>query len=193
LTAITRRALDDPPGGALLWIVVALELLTFTMVFVALAVFRGRQPALFAAGQDALDARLGLALTLVLVTSGALAAGGVHALRRGRPARARRLLLAAATTGIVFVAVKAFDYRAHAAAGHVLGADDFWDAYVLATGFHLAHVLVGIALLFAAVRGLGGAPTEDHETTVAGSALFWHMCDLAWFFLFPLFYAKVVT
>jgi heme/copper-type cytochrome/quinol oxidase subunit 3 len=25
--------------------------------------------------------------------------------------------------------------------------------------------------------------------TIAAVALFWHLCDLAWFFLFPLFFA----
>ena len=193
MTATAKRALDDPPGGPLLWIIVALELLTFTMVFVVLAVFRNRQPELFSTGQDALDPHLGLTLTLVLVSSGALAASGVHAFRRERPTRARRLFFGAAATGIVFVIVKAFDYRAHAAAGHGLGTDDFWDAYILATSFHLAHVLVGIVLLVAVGRRIGRTIQQGEETAVAGSALFWHMCDAVWFFLFPLFYARIAA
>lgn len=176
----------------MLWIIVALELLTFSAIFVLLTMFRNRQPELFRAGQDALDIDLGLILTLVLVTSGALAAGGVHAFRRNQLRHARWRFLAAAATGVVFVIIKAFDYATHAAAGHRLGTNDFWDAYVLATGFHLAHVLVGVVMLILVAWRIGRTHFEDRESTVAGSALFWHMCDVAWFFLFPLFYAKVL-
>ncbi len=177
----------------MLWIIVSLELLTFSIVFVLLAVFRSRAPELFRANQECLDLDLGLALTLILVTSGALAAAGVHAFRRDQLPRSRTLFLAAAATGIVFVAIKAFDYVVHAKAGHGLGTNDFWDAYVLATGFHLAHVLVGVVLLIVVGRQIGRSPFADNETAVAGSALFWHMCDVAWFFLFPLFYGPIST
>lgn len=188
-----RRALLDPPGGLLLWIVVILELATFTIVGVVLARFRAEQPTLFAAGQAALDQTTGLSLTLLLVTSGAFAASAVHAFRAGRLDRARYRLLAAAAFGLLFVGVKVLDYVHHDAAGHGLGSGDFWDAYVLATGFHFAHVLVGLVLLLAVGLRTGRRPFQDPETAIAGSALFWHMCDLAWFFLFPIFYARVAA
>jgi len=191
VNAATKRPIDNPPGGLLVWLVVTLELLTFSVVFVLLALFRTGQPELFGAEQAALDVDAGLVLTLVLVTSGALAAGGVHAFRREQLGRARALFLTAGATGIGFVGLKLFDYVAHADAGHGLGTNDFWDAYVLATGFHLAHVLVGVGLLLVVGWKIGRAQFEDAETAVAGSALFWHMCDVAWFFLFPLFYAPL--
>jgi heme/copper-type cytochrome/quinol oxidase subunit 3 len=50
------------------------------------------------------------------------------------------------------------------------------------------HVLIGLVLLAYTARRLGRGRFEDPETAVAGSALFWHMCDVAWFFLFPLFF-----
>lgn len=184
----STRALTDPPGGVLGWIIVTLELLTFSIVFGALAVYRSSSTEEFRAGQAALDANLGLALTLVLITSGALAAIGVHAFRRGEMARTRRWFFAAAASGMAFVVLKAIDYSNHAAMGHGLGSSGFWDAYVLATGFHYAHVLVGVALLTSVAWKIGKSRFEDEETAVAGIALFWHMCDVVWFFLFPLFY-----
>jgi heme/copper-type cytochrome/quinol oxidase subunit 3 len=57
-----------------LWLIVSLELLTFAMVFLLVASQRRTAPAFFAEGQRSLDPWLGLALTLLLVTSGALAA-----------------------------------------------------------------------------------------------------------------------
>lgn len=188
--AMTPRAISDPPGGVLPWLVVALELLTFAIVLVLVAVQRHSAPAAFAEGQQALDARFGLALTLTLVTSGALAAQGVHAFRLGRLASTRKWFFAAALLGIGFLIAKLMDFSAHAAAGHRLGASDFWDAYVLATGFHALHMLIGIALLLFVVVRLGGQRFEDEETAIAGAALFWHLCDAVWFFLFPLFFAR---
>ena len=187
---MTSRTLSDPPGGVLPWLVVALELLTFAIVFVLVAMLRHSAPSSFALGQQSLDARFGLALTLTLVTSGALAAQGVHSFRAGRLTHTRVWFFAAALLGIGFLVAKVTDFASHAAAGHRLGASDFWDAYLLATGFHALHVLVGIALLLFVVVRLPGRRFDDEETAIAGAALFWHLCDAVWFFLFPLFFAR---
>lgn len=184
------RALLNPPGGVLMWIVVALELAAFGVVFVFVALLRRAEPAVFRAGQAALDPRLGLGLTVALVTSGWLAAEAVHAYRKRAFARSRRCYAGAIATGLVFVVLKLVDYVHKAQAGHGLGVNDFWDAYVLATGFHFAHVLVGLGLLASVGARVGKARFEDDETAVAGTALFWHMCDLAWFFLCPLFFVN---
>ena len=55
---------------------------------------------------------------------------------------------------------------------------------------HLVHVLIGLGMLLFVATRLGRKPFEDEETAVAGTALFWHMCDIAWLFLFPLFYVR---
>lgn len=178
-----------PPGGLLMWIVVTLELVTFSLVFVVVAAARAGDPEVFAAGQALLDPWHGLALTVALLTSGWLAAEAVHAVRGGRIPRARRYYAASVAAGLVFVVLKVVDYAAKSQAGLRL-SDDFGSVYLLSTGFHFAHVLVGLAMLTYVGARLGRARFEDEETAVAGTALFWHMCDLAWFFLFPLFYAR---
>ena len=183
-----RRTFADPPGGTLPWLIVALELATFTIVFLAIALLQRSDPTTFAAGRSALSAPTGLALTLLLLTSGALVASGVHAFRRDRPIAARRGLLAGASLGGAFVILKGLDYWHHAALDHGLGTDLFWDTYVLATGFHLIHVAVGITVLIGAARAIERLPLRDAETSIVGPALFWHMCDVVWFFLWPLFY-----
>lgn len=190
LAAPAPRALFDPPGGVLLWIIVVLELLAFTMVFGVIAYLRVEAPEAFAEGQAGLAGGTGLVLTLSLLTSGWLVAEGVHLHREGQDLRAGRFFLLSAASGGVFLVLKIVDYVHKAAEGHWLGASEFWDAYVLATGFHFAHVLVGLVLLVVVGRKLGRAPFEDAETTVAGTALFWHMCDVVWLFLFPLFYVR---
>jgi nitric oxide reductase NorE protein len=183
------RTLEDPPGGVLMWLIVTLELVTFGIAFVMMGLFRAQSPAAFAEGQSSLSTSVAAALTLVLLTSGALAAEAVHAYREGKVARARGWLWGAIASGFGFVALKVIDTRAHLAAGHRLGSSDFWDAYFLGTGFHFLHVLVGLALLVGVALKLRGREQVEVET-VAAVALFWHLCDVAWFFLLPMFFAR---
>lgn len=186
---MTTRTLENPPGGVLLWLIVALELVTFAIVFVLVALLRADQPAMFSDGQRALSVPLGLGMTLLLITSGALAAQGVHRFRERRLDDARRWLWAAGALGVGFIVIKVADFARHLDAGHRLGTSDFWDAYLLSTGFHLLHVVVGLGLVLGVAARVGRAHFEDEETAVVGSVLFWHLCDVAWFFLFPLFFA----
>ncbi|MCA9550657.1 MAG: cytochrome c oxidase subunit 3 [Myxococcales bacterium] len=188
-TLPARRGAFDPPGGALMWIIVALELTTFALAFVVLGRLRVDSAELFAAGQAHLEPRFGLLLTVVLLLSGWLVAEGVHAYRHEKLVRVRRLYLAGVALGAIFLGLKAYDYAAMARAGVGLG-DDFGAAYFLATGFHALHVLGGLGMLLWVALRVGRKPFEDAETAVAGTALFWHMCDLAWLFLFPLFYVR---
>lgn len=181
--------MEDPPGGLLMWIVVALELVAFTIIFVLVALLRASDPEVFRAGQASLDVGMGLTLTLTLVTSGWLIAEAVHAARARALVQARRFYLAGIGAGLGFVVLKVSDLAAKVQAGHGLGVDDFWDAYLLSTAFHFAHVLVGLGMLVLVALRLGKREFEDAETAIAGTALFWHMCDVAWFFLFPLFFA----
>ncbi len=183
---LARRLLTDPPGGVLMWIVVSLELVTFSIVFVMIGSLRSEQPALFASGQRLLDPAFGLALTLMLLTSGWLIAEAVHAVRAHRIGRARAYYSFGILFGVAFVAMKVFDFVGKG--GALSLGDDFGAAYLLATGFHFAHVLVGLAMLTYVALKLGRRPFDDEETAVAGTGLFWHMCDLAWLFLFPLFF-----
>lgn len=189
-TAGRPRALFDPPGGVLMWIVVILELSVFTIIFGVIAYLRRSDEVAFALGQRSLSPAHGLALTLLLMTSGWLTAEAVHRVRGGEIAQARRYYAAAVATGAIFVVVKVVDYVHKTRSGLSLGASDFWDVYFLSTGFHLLHVLVGLILLAYVGARAGRTTFEDEETTVAGTALFFHMCDLAWFFLFPLLYVR---
>jgi len=192
--ARTTRALDDPPGGILMWIVVGLELAAFGVLFLLIGWMRLEDPGAFSDGARQLDPATGLRLTLALLTSGWLVAEAVGAYRAKKLALARRFYVGAIATGLVFVGLKIHDTAAKIGAGHGLGSSDFWDAYLLGTGFHFLHVMVGLGLLISVAPrirpGSPGARFEDEETAIAGTALFWHMCDVAWFFLFPLFYVR---
>ncbi|MBS0264723.1 MAG: cytochrome c oxidase subunit 3 [Planctomycetes bacterium] len=65
----------------------------------------------------------------------------------------------------------------------------FASIYFLMTGFHAAHVIIGM-IMFAIVIVLGTANKlgAQHAVMVENFGLYWHFVDLVWIFLFPLIY-----
>lgn len=189
LAPLPRRAsIAEPPGGVLFWVVVATELLAFGVFFGFVTFVRAAEPAVFEAGRALLDPREGLALAAALLASGWFVAEAVHACREDRLRKARVFYALALAWGLVFVGLKLHGYAALGEHDVHLGASTYWDVYLLGTGFHFIHVLIGLVMLARTAFRLGKRPFEDAETAIAGTALFWHMCDVAWFFIFPLLY-----
>ena len=61
--------------------------------------------------------------------------------------------------------------------------------YFLMTGLHGIHVLAGMGVMaWLLVRTLLGHFSAEYFTPVDLGGLYWHVVDLIWIFLFPLFY-----
>lgn len=187
----TATAIEDGrlSGDLAMWFVIALEMLTFGLLFVVYSVARAQDPSTFRTGQASLNLHLGAVNTLFLLTGSWCTARGVLALRRARVNAGARWLWGAAAFGVVFLLVKGFEYRQKLHAGYDLDTDAFWMFYYLLTGFHFLHVAAAVLILavvaFLAPRRHWGA-TDTHTPETA--AVFWHMVDLLWVVLFPLVY-----
>lgn len=176
------------PGNLMMWILIFSELAVFGAAFIGFAVARVLDPAIFATGQAHLNGTAGALNTMVLVTSGYLAARGVAAGRRGAVAQARRAMMAAAAVGSVFLAVKAMEYSATLGAGLTIDTDTFFTLYFLLTGFHALHVVLGIVILLLVSRSGPETMPETLIENLETGAAFWHMVDLVWVILYPLVY-----
>jgi cytochrome c oxidase subunit 3 len=65
----------------------------------------------------------------------------------------------------------------------------FFNIYFMMTGLHGVHVLVGMIVIFwLLVRSFKGHFNAAYFTPVDLGGLYWHIVDLIWIFLFPLFY-----
>ncbi|NMM80273.1 cytochrome-c oxidase [Acidovorax sp. SRB_14] len=176
-------------GDLGVWLVILLELLTFAILFVAFAFARTRELALFNAGQDTLNRQAGAANTVLLITGSWCVACAVRAVQRSASAAGARWLLAALACGAAFVAVKLAEYAQKIDAGVDFSSNTFYLFYLMLTGFHFLHVLVGmlaLAYLWAKTRR-GAYGAHDVHALETGAA-FWHMVDLLWIVLFPLVY-----
>ncbi|WP_328804938.1 cytochrome c oxidase subunit 3 [Stappia albiluteola] len=171
--------LDGLPGNPMMWILILGELAVFGALLTGFSVARALDPSAFAASQGHLHVMLGSVNTLVLLSSGWLAAVALEQVHRG--GSGRLALVGAMASGAVFVAVKAIEYADLASAGYGLEGDRFFTLYFLITGFHALHVIMGIAVL-------GVVAIWNEACNVETGTAFWHMVDLIWLLVFPIVY-----
>jgi cytochrome c oxidase subunit 3 len=68
-------------------------------------------------------------------------------------------------------------------------ANLFFGLYFMMTGLHGLHVVVGMSILgWVLVKNLRGKFSPRYFTPVDLGALYWHLVDLVWIYLFPLLY-----
>lgn len=176
------------PGEEGVWVFIFGDLLVFATFFVTYAVSRMQELDLFRQSQAQLDRGLGLANTLLLLTSSWCVAQAVAAVRRG-DRRARTLVAAGIACGLGFVGVKIVEYSAKIRAGITLNTDPFFTFYYMFTAIHLIHVVIGLGVLtFICTRfDRAGRFAASHGLMEGGGA-FWHLVDLLWIVLFALLY-----
>ncbi len=179
--APARSPLEQLPGDLMMWVLIVSELLVFGAGLTAFLAVRIGDPDGFAAAQDHLHRAAGGVNTMILVTSGALAAVALRLRREGRRGAARSALFGAAALGLGFLAVKAMEFSDLAAAGIGTETHPFFTFYYLLTGFHAAHVAAGVPILLAVAW-------RDSPENIETGAAFWHMTDLVWVLLFSVIY-----
>jgi len=65
----------------------------------------------------------------------------------------------------------------------------FFGVYFAMTGLHAVHVIVGMGIItWLLIKASRGAFSSEYYTPVDLGGLYWHIVDLIWIFLFPLFY-----
>ncbi len=175
-----------PPGGILIWMIVLTELVTFIAGLSVYLYERRSSPDLFHASQSLLDQEVGVILTLLLLSGGYFVARSTQALDADQKEKSVRSLWMGIGMGVIFLGLKGFDYFGKFSEGLTLRYDSFFSYYWLIGGFHFLHVLTAVILLilmnFAIKRG-----SIEREDVIAG-AVFWHLCDLIWLFVYPVFY-----
>jgi cytochrome c oxidase subunit 3 len=184
-----------------MWVFLATEIMLFGALVMALSVYRIAYPATFTAASHQLDLGLGTANTAVLLTSSLMVALAVRAGQLGRRFAIVGWLLAAMALGVVFLALKGLEYFHHYQhhLAPALGfswpgpepgvAELFFYLYFFVTGLHALHLSIGIGVLaWMAWKALSGRISPAYHTPLDLAGLYWHLVDIVWIFLYPLFY-----
>jgi cytochrome c oxidase subunit III len=191
---------DAHAGGRVgIWLFISTEIILFGGLFLLYSMYRLKNPVDFHAGSLELNRVLGTLNTVILITCSLTVALGIAALERGRPKQSAWFVAATIACAFGFLIVKAFEWTAKFHHGlypnaPVLlslpkGENLFFGLYYMMTGLHGIHVLVGIGVLSVMlVRVLRGTITPGNPIYLVNSGLYWHLVDMIWIFLFPLFY-----
>lgn len=189
MEAAPAKPFQGRPWQTGLYVGMALFLVSETFLFGSLfwAYFwlGGRSPAWPPEGVD-VGRLLASVNTALLVSSSVTVWRALRAVRRGDQ---RGLVLGLAATlvlGAAFLSITGWEW----------GHENFrpWDhaygsIFFTLTGFHGAHVLIGLLLLAVLLlRALRRRFSPERHLAVEVGSLYWHFVDLVWVFVFTLFY-----
>ena len=182
-----------------MWIFIFTELILFGGLFVAYGMYRSMHPHEFHKAAGELNVVLGVINTIVLLTSSLTMVLSIVAIRLKRKAQSMLFLASTMVLGCVFLVNKFFEWRAKIHHGLYPGSEHlmtlppgerlFFGLYYGMTGLHGLHVIAGMAAIaWVLKRSLRGDFTSEYFGPVDFVGLYWHLVDVIWIFLLPLFY-----
>jgi cytochrome c oxidase subunit I+III len=130
--------------------------------------------------------KLALPNTLLLLLSSLAAWWGERGVLTRRRRQALLGLASAFLMGSGFAAVQWLEWRSKT---YGLGTSSYASLYFVTTGFHMAHVVVGLAILLALVSWtMLDYFSPRRRLVVSAGVLYWHFVDLVWLFVFATYY-----
>jgi cytochrome c oxidase subunit 3 len=195
-----HAAHQDPFAAKLgMWLFLVTEILLFGGLFIAYSYMRSRYPHEFHHAGGTLSIPIGVANTAVLLTSSLTMVLAVVAAHRGDFRRSRLLTWTTVALGGLFLVNKGFEWASKFHHGVYPGSDHlatlppgeqvFFGLYFTMTGLHALHVLAGMAILgvMAALIHKGRIDRRN-PVVLENGGLYWHLVDVVWIYLLPLFY-----
>lgn len=182
-----------------MWLFLYSEIILFGGLFVLYAAYFHKYPEFFAEGGQELDRLFGAFNTVVLLVSSFTVAASITAIQKNSKMQAIGFLSFSILCGVTFLVVKYFEWGAKIhhdiypnsetlVAGEP-GISIFFGLYYIITGLHGLHVIIGMVLLtISLVLIVFGKITPERFSMLDNSGLYWHLVDLIWIFVFPLFY-----
>ena len=190
----------DPVGGKIgMWLFLFTELLLFGTLLIAFAVYLHEYTWEFRQASGELNVPIGAGNTLILLTSSLTMALSIAALQRRQKPLAIGMLWITIAFALAFCVIKAFEWSAKFEHGLYPGAEHlaelthgenlFFGLYFTLTGLHAIHVLLGVGVILFAMRKVKRDEiTAERTLFLENTGLYWHLVDLIWIYLFPLFY-----
>mgnify|MGYP006279274771 CR=1 FL=1 len=190
---------DDEASKFGMWLFIFTEILLFGGLFVVYSMYRYIHPEAFKLAGEELDWVIGTVNTVILIISSMTIAMSITAIQKGNKKLTLQLLYITVILALVFLVNKYFEWGAKFEHGFYPSSDVlselgfgtilFFGLYFFMTGLHAFHIIVGIVFIgFIIVYVKKDKITSDNHQLLENSGLYWHLVDLIWIFLFPLFY-----
>jgi len=190
----------DYTGAKLgMWLFLFTEILLFGGMFLVYAEYRQLNTADFHDAGREMNVFIGAANTIILLTSSLTMVLSISAIKKREKVRSLVLQATTVLLGLVFLVNKYFEWSDHIHKGfypdspYLLAMSHgkilFFGLYYVMTGIHALHVIIGISIiLFMFVWTLRDRISEADYIKLENTGLFWHLVDVIWIYLFPLFY-----
>ena len=187
-----------------MWAFILTEVLTFGALFVAYTIYRAWNPDMFIGANLLLDVNKGLLNTIVLIGSSLTMALAIWAIQLKKKKLSLVMLFVTFICAAIFLGIKYLEYEHKFYLGqlpgeyysymgpeiaHMNNPHIFFSIYFIMTGLHGLHVAIGMGLIaWLMVLTARDKLHSAYYTPMELVGIFWHLVDIIWIFLFPLFY-----
>lgn len=190
---------DDEASKLGMWLFIFTELLLFGGLFLVYSIYRAAYPTSFYESSLELSVTIGAVNTIALLFSSMTIAMALTAMQKNNKKLALQMIAVTLLMAFVFLVNKYFEWGhkiEHGLypgsplmplldRGHLL----YFSLYFFMTGLHALHIIIGMVLLFICLfKVRKGTIHHQKYVLLENGALYWHLVDLIWIFLFPLMY-----
>ena len=190
---------DDIGARMGMWLFLFTELILFGGMFILYSVYRYKYPDAFHLAAKELNTIVGTFNTAILLTSSLTMALSITAIQRKQKSLSIFFQFITIVLALGFMVNKYFEWTAKFHHGIYPGSETllakpageivFFGLYYVMTGLHGLHVIIGMVLIAVMMRFTSnGVIKSDSYVKLESAGLYWHLVDIIWIFLFPLFY-----
>lgn len=190
---------DDIGARMGMWLFLFTELLLFGGLFILYSVYRYQYHDAFHLAAKELNTIVGTFNTAILLTSSLTMALSIAAIERNKISLSIFFQILTLILAAGFLVNKYFEWSIKFHHGIYPGSETllskptgdiiFFGLYYVMTGLHGLHVIIGMVIISVMMRFTQkGIITHDNYVKLESAGLYWHLVDIIWIFLFPLFY-----
>ncbi|MEX2391952.1 MAG: cytochrome c oxidase subunit 3 [Dehalococcoidia bacterium] len=171
-----------------MWLFLASDCLFFGSFIAAYLLYRDRS-LVGPYPEDLFDIPFTSVSAFVLLMSSVSMVLALAAIQRGNVRHMQIWLFTTAILGALFIAGQVYEFTEFHHEGLSLSTNLFGTTFFVLTGFHGAHVTIGILILLSLfVVSLRGGIQQKDSQTIELAGLYWHFVDIVWIVIFTLIY-----
>jgi len=184
---VTATGLDNRKLA--MWTFLGSECLFFGALISTFLLYRKNVPEGGVTPSEIYDIPFTSVSSFVLLMSSLTMVLALAAIQRGDHRQLRIWLVCTAALGMVFISGQVFEFTEFIEHGFTIRSSVAGSAFFVLTGFHGAHVTIGILMLMTlAMLSSTGRLTQEHTMRVEMIGLYWHFVDIVWIVIFTLVY-----
>jgi len=182
----TSTGLDN--RKLLMWLFLASDCLFFGSFIAAYLLYRDRS-LVGPYPEDLFDIPFTSVSAFILLMSSVSMVLALAAIQRGNVRNMQIWLFTTAALGTLFISGQAYEFTEFNQEGLGLSTNLFGTTFFVLTGFHGAHVTIGVLILLSLfVVSLRGGVQQKDSLTIELAGLYWHFVDIVWIVIFTLIY-----